>query len=120
MNDSPPAGPELIRGEELTRVYPDGAVQALRGVSVRVARHESVAITGPSGCGKSTLLHLLGGLDRATSGTITLGGRRVEGLGETAWALLRRREVAFVFQFFNLIPNLTVADNVELPALVAG
>ena len=70
---------------------------------------------GPSGCGKSTLLHLLGGLDRPTAGEVHLGGRCVDQLGEAARALLRRREVGFVFQFFNLIGNLTVADNIELP-----
>jgi putative ABC transport system ATP-binding protein len=75
---------------------------------------------GPSGCGKSTLLHLLGGLDRPTAGEVHLGGRRVDQLSEAAWALLRRRQVGFVFQFFNLIANLTVADNVELPGLLAG
>jgi putative ABC transport system ATP-binding protein len=75
---------------------------------------------GPSGCGKSTLLHLLGGLDRPTAGSLTLGSARVEALSETAWAVLRRREVGFVFQFFNLVQTLTVAENIELPALLVG
>jgi len=106
----------------LERTYEtDGvAVAALRGVDLAVAEGEFVSVMGPSGCGKSTLLHLLGGLDRPTSGEVHLGGRRVDQLSEAAWALLRRRQVGFVFQFFNLIANLTVADNVELPALLAG
>src|SRR3954467_10557777 len=106
----------------LERTYEtDGvAVAALRGVDLAVAEGEFVSVMGPSGCGKSTLLHLLGGLDRPTAGEVHLGGRRVDQLSEAAWALLRRRQVGFVFQFFNLIANLTVADNVELPGLLAG
>jgi putative ABC transport system ATP-binding protein len=98
----------------------DGGVQALRDVDVEIADGEFVAVTGPSGCGKSTLLNLLGGLDRPTRGEIELAGRRVEGYSETHWALVRRGEIGFVFQFFNLIANLSVADNVELPGLLAG
>ncbi len=107
----------LTRG--LSRSY-DGGVHALRGVGITVADGEFVAVTGPSGCGKSTLLNLLGGLDRPTAGEIELAGRRVDTFSEARWALLRRREIGFVFQFFNLIANLTVADNVELPGLLAG
>jgi putative ABC transport system ATP-binding protein len=95
-------------------------VAALRGVDLAIDEGEFVSVMGPSGCGKSTLLHLLGGLDRPTHGEVHLGGRRVDQLSEAAWALLRRRQVGFVFQFFNLIANLTVADNVELPGLLAG
>src|SRR4051812_6903495 len=106
----------------LERIYEtDGvAVAALRGIDLAVAEGEFVSVMGPSGCGKSTLLHLLGGLDRPTAGEVHLGGRRVDERGETAWALLRRHQVGFVFQFFNLIANLTVTDNVELPGLLAG
>ncbi|WP_434094156.1 ABC transporter ATP-binding protein [Nonomuraea wenchangensis] len=75
---------------------------------------------GPSGSGKSTLVHLLGGLDTRTSGEIWLDGKRVDTLSESAWAVLRRRRIGFVFQFFNLVANMTVGDNVELPALLAG
>ncbi len=107
----------ITRG--LTRTY-DGDVRALRGVDAQVADGEFVAVTGPSGCGKSTLLNLLGGLDRATSGEIELAGRRVDGYSEAKWAHVRRLEIGFVFQFFNLIGNLSVADNVELPGLLAG
>src|SRR5687768_16695161 len=107
----------ITRG--LTRTY-DGDVQALRGVDAQVADGEFVAVTGPSGCGKSTLLNLLGGLDRPTAGEIELAGRRVEDYSEAKWAHVRRRESGFVFQFFNLIGNLSAADNVELPGLLAG
>ena len=96
------------------------AVEVLRGIDLALAPGEFVAVMGPSGCGKSTLLHLLGGLDRPTAGEVWLAGRRVDGLSEARWALLRRREIGYVFQFFNLIGNLSVADNVELPALLAG
>src|SRR3954452_20851464 len=103
----------------LTREY-EGGVRALRGIDASVAEGEFVAVTGPSGCGKSTLLNLLGGLDRPTAGEIELGGRRVEGYSEARWAHARREEIGFVFQFFNLIGTLSVADNVELPGLLAG
>jgi putative ABC transport system ATP-binding protein len=103
----------------LTREY-EGGVQALRGVDAEIHEGEFVAVTGPSGCGKSTLLNLLGGLDRPTSGQIHLAGRRVDGIGEARWAHVRRAQIGFVFQFFNLIGNLSVADNVELPALLNG
>lgn len=96
------------------------ATQAVRGVDMAIAAAEFVALMGPSGCGKSTLLHLMSGLDRPTAGEVYLKGRRVDSLSEAAWAVLRRRQIGFVFQFFNLISNLTVADNVELPALLAG
>jgi putative ABC transport system ATP-binding protein len=109
----------VIVARGLTREY-EGGIQALRGVDVSVPEGEFVAITGPSGCGKSTLLNLLGGLDRPTHGELELGGTRVDGFSEAKWAQVRRREIGFVFQFFNLIGNLSVADNVELPGLLAG
>jgi len=77
-------------------------------------------VMGPSGCGKSTLLHLLGGLERPDGGEVVLDGRRVDGLSETAWAVLRRRTIGFVFQAFNLVDELTAVENVELPALLVG
>jgi len=111
-----------LQAKGLAKTYSgDGIdVPALRGVDLDVADGEFVAVMGPSGCGKSTLLHLLGGLDRPSAGTIRLGGRQVESLSETEWAVVRRQEVGFVFQFFNLVANLTVAENVELPALLVG
>jgi putative ABC transport system ATP-binding protein len=112
----------LLRTSKLVKVYhSDGvAVEAVRGVDIELGVGEFVAIMGPSGSGKSTLLHVLGGLEPATSGEIWLRGQRVDGLSTTAWAILRRRHIGFVFQFFNLLSNMTVADNVELPALLAG
>jgi len=111
-----------IETRDLCKTYrSDGvAVEALRGVDLRVAPKEFVAVMGPSGCGKSTLLHLLGGLDRPTAGVVTVVGRRIDALDESARAVLRRETVGFVFQAYNLIPNLTVADNVDLPGLLAG
>jgi putative ABC transport system ATP-binding protein len=112
----------VLRAQGLAKTYSgDGIdVLALRGVDLEVGAGEFVAVMGPSGCGKSTLLHLLGGLDRPTAGSIELDGRRVESLSEAAWAVLRRRELGFVFQFFNLVGTLTVAENVELPARLVG
>lgn len=96
------------------------ATHALRGVDISVVSGEFVAVMGPSGSGKSTLLHLLGGLDTPTSSEVWVAGNRVDTMNETQRALLRRRHIGFVFQFFNLIDNLTVADNIDLPALMAG
>ena len=117
-----PPGPALLRTSKLVKVYrADGVtVEAVRGVDIELAIGEFVAIMGPSGSGKSTLLHVLGGLEPATSGEIWLRGQRVDSLSTAGWAILRRRHIGFVFQFFNLLSNMTVGDNVELPALLAG
>jgi putative ABC transport system ATP-binding protein len=95
-------------------------VQALRSVNLTVKPGELVAVMGPSGCGKSTLLHILGGLDSPTSGEVFVNGNRIDNMSEAQRAVLRRNQVGFVFQAFNLIGNLSVLDNVELPALVVG
>lgn len=95
-------------------------VQALRGINLNVKPGELVAVMGPSGCGKSTLLHILGGLDSPSSGEVYIDGKRIDNMSETQRAVLRRKQVGFVFQAFNLIGNLSVMDNIELPALVAG
>jgi putative ABC transport system ATP-binding protein len=119
----PPIPPgALLRTRGLVKVYQSSGVpvEAVRGVDIEVGIGEFVAIMGPSGSGKSTLLHVLGGLERATRGEIWLRGQRVDGLSAGAWAVLRRDHVGFVFQFFNLLSTMTVADNVELPALLAG
>src|SRR5260221_14743114 len=95
-------------------------IHAVRGVDLQVRRGEFVAVTGPSGSGKSTLLHVLGGLEPATSGEIWLNGQRVDTLSQAKWAILRRRHIGFVFQFFNLVSSMSVADNVEVAALIGG
>jgi putative ABC transport system ATP-binding protein len=112
----------VLAAHGLRKVHGSGAaaVAAVCDVDLELDHGEFLAVTGPSGCGKSTLLNLLGGLDRPSAGEIYLHGERVDGAGESRRARLRRTEVGFVFQFFNLIANLTVADNVELPALLAG
>ena len=112
----------LLRANSLTKTFTgDGhAVHAVRGADLRLDHGEFAAITGPSGSGKSTLLHLLGGLERPTSGEIWLNGVRVDKLSQARWAILRRRHIGFVFQFFNLVSNMTVADNVELAAIMGG
>lgn len=115
-------GEPVVRAEGLTKTHRgEGTpVHAVRGIDLRVERGEFVAVTGPSGAGKSTLLHLLGGLQRPDGGSIWIDGRRMDGLSEARWAVLRRSGIGIVFQFFNLVSNLTVADNIELPALLAG
>ncbi|MFL6216346.1 MAG: ABC transporter ATP-binding protein [Blastocatellia bacterium] len=97
-----------------------GGVAALRGVSFTVEAGEFIALMGPSGCGKSSLLHILGGMDRATGGRVTLDDVTLAALNEEALARLRRRRIGFVFQFFNLLPTLTVAENVALPMMLDG
>jgi putative ABC transport system ATP-binding protein len=98
----------------------DAAVNALAGVSVGFERGHFSAIMGPSGSGKSTLMHILAGLDRPTSGTVTLDGTEITGLDDAALTRLRRDKLGFIFQFFNLIPVLTAEENVALPLSIAG
>ena len=111
---------ELLRTTGLERQFRlgDTVVRAVDGIDLSVGEGEFVSIMGPSGCGKSTLLYLLGGLDRPTGGEIHLGGRRVDRLSRTGWARLRRRQIGFVFQTFNLVENLTVLQNVQLQGML--
>ncbi len=102
----------VLEGVALERIYPDGNVHALRGVSLQIARGESVAITGPSGCGKSTLLHLLGGLDIPTAGEVFYEGTSLTTLDLDTF---RARKIGFIFQSFYLLPNLTAIENVQIP-----
>ena len=115
-------GEAIITARGLVKTYAadEVPVRAVDGVDLEVAAGETVSVMGPSGCGKSTLLHLLGGLERPDGGEVVLDGRRVDGLSETAWAVLRRRTIGFVFQAFNLVDELTAVENVELPALLVG
>jgi putative ABC transport system ATP-binding protein len=110
----------LIELGEVTKRYVAGGAPALDRVSVQVAQGEAVAVMGPSGSGKSTLLNLVAGLDKPSAGTVTVAGQRIDALNETRLARYRRRQVGMIFQFFNLLDDLTVADNVLLPAQLAG
>ena len=112
----------VLRARGLRKEYGkgEGLVRAVDGVDLDVGAGETVAVMGPSGCGKSTLLHLLGGLDRPSGGAVSLHGRRIDNLGETALARMRRTAVGFVFQAFHLLEELTAVENVELSALLAG
>jgi putative ABC transport system ATP-binding protein len=113
---TPTPGVPLLEAVNLQRIYPDGDVHALRGVSLKVERGESVAITGPSGCGKSTLLHLLGGLDVPTAGEVRYEGTPLSALDLDNY---RARKVGFVFQSFYLLPTLTAIENVQVPMFEA-
>jgi putative ABC transport system ATP-binding protein len=106
----------------LSKVYGEGSttVRALRDVSLEFPNGEFAAIMGPSGSGKSTLLHILGALDKPSSGQVIVGGTELSGLSDRKLTLLRRERMGFVFQFFNLIPTLSAEENVLLPALIAG
>jgi putative ABC transport system ATP-binding protein len=112
----------VVEARELERQYGEGAtaVHALRGVSLDVERGQLVAVMGPSGSGKSTLMHILAGLDKPTSGTVTIAGTEITGLDDADMTHLRRDHIGFVFQFFNLLPMLTAEENVLLPLSIAG
>lgn len=112
----------LVVADALEKTYAEGAapVAALRGVSLTLEPGDFVALTGPSGCGKSTLLHLCGAMDRPSAGRLTIDGQDVGALDDDALTTLRRDRIGFVFQFFNLLPTLTIGDNIALPCLLAG
>ena len=112
----------LVAAEDLRRVFGEGdaAVRALDGVTVGFPRGRFTAIMGPSGSGKSTLMHILAGLDRPTSGTVTIDGVDLSGLDDAELTDLRRDKVGFVFQFFNLLPVLSAEENILLPLSLAG
>jgi len=112
----------VVTATDLSRRYGAGeaAVDALRGVSLTVSQGELVAVMGPSGSGKSTLMHILAGLDKPTSGDVAIAGTQIAKLSDTDLTKLRRREIGFVFQFFNLLPMLTAEENVLLPLSIAG
>lgn len=113
---------EILRVEHLSKVYGKGetAVKALDNVSFSVQKGEFVAIIGPSGSGKSTLLHLLGGVDQPTNGKVFVDNTDIYQLNETQLAIFRRRQIGLIYQFYNLIPVLTVEENITLPLLLDG
>jgi putative ABC transport system ATP-binding protein len=112
----------VIEARDVTRRFGEGgaAVDALRGVSLDVAAGQFAAVMGPSGSGKSTLMHILAGLDRPTSGTVAIDGTEITELNDRHLTLLRRHNIGFVFQFFNLLPMLTAEENILLPLQIAG
>ena len=112
----------MLETRDLHKSYQSGEarVDALRGITLKILPGEIVAITGPSGCGKSTLLHLLGALDTPTSGQVYLEGHPLHSLNDDKLTALRRLKIGFVFQFFHLLPTLTVEENVLLPLLLSG
>ena len=126
MTTPAPAGPAgtepVVSADDLTRRYGEGdtAVDALRGVSLDVRKGELTAVMGPSGSGKSTLMHILAGLDRPTSGEVTIAGTKLSTLNDNELTKLRRKHIGFVFQFFNLLPMLDAEENVVLPLSIAG
>jgi putative ABC transport system ATP-binding protein len=112
----------VVSAEDVTRRYGEGetAVDALRGVSLAVAPGELVAVMGPSGSGKSTLMHILAGLDKPTSGQVTVAGVDITRMDDADLTQLRREHIGFIFQFFNLLPMLTAGENIVLPLKLAG
>jgi putative ABC transport system ATP-binding protein len=110
----------LVQINDVTKRYDRLGQPALDRITLEIAPGEAVAVMGPSGSGKSTLLNLIAGLDRPTSGTVTVAGERIDRLTETRMAQCRRRRIGMIFQFFNLLDDLTVADNVLLPAQLSG
>ena len=113
---------EILRVENLTKIYGKGEneVRALDDVSFSVNKGEFIAVIGPSGSGKSTLLHILGGVDRPTSGRVLMDGKDVYAQNEEQLAIFRRRQVGLIYQFYNLIPVLNVTENITLPVLMDG
>jgi putative ABC transport system ATP-binding protein len=117
-----PAIEAVVQARDVVRRYGEGdtAVDALRGVSVDIAAGRLTAVMGPSGSGKSTLMHILAGLDQPTSGQVTVAGEDVTDMSDDELTLLRRDHIGFIFQFFNLLPMLTAAENIALPLKLAG
>jgi putative ABC transport system ATP-binding protein len=118
----PPATSAVVSARDVTRTFGEGetAVEALRGVSLDIPKGQFTAVMGPSGSGKSTLMHILAGLDKPTSGTVSIDGADITTMGDQQLTLLRREHVGFIFQFFNLLPMLDAEENVTLPLDLAG
>jgi putative ABC transport system ATP-binding protein len=120
-NEAPLTRP-VVSATDLTRRYGEGdtAVDALRGISLDVPKGQLTAVMGPSGSGKSTLMHILAGLDKPTSGEVTIAGQAISKLNDSDLTKLRRHHIGFIFQFFNLLPMLTAEENILLPLSIAG
>jgi putative ABC transport system ATP-binding protein len=120
--EPPVATRSVVVADSITRRYGEGesAVDALRGVSLKILSGELSAVMGPSGSGKSTLMHILAGLDRPTSGTVEISGEDITRMNDNELTLLRRQHIGFIFQFFNLLPMLTAEENIVLPLSLAG
>ena len=120
--ESPAVKQPVVSADSLVRRYGEGdtAVDALRGVSLDVRKGQLTAVMGPSGSGKPTLMHILAGLDRPTSGEVTIAGTKLSTLNDNELTRLRRKHIGFVFQFFNLLPMLDAEENVVLPLSIAG
>ena len=118
----PALGEAVIEAENLNKTYKLGTVdvEVLKNINLTIKRGEFVSIMGPSGSGKSTLLYLLGGLDKQTSGSVKIAGKELATMNDKQQSIMRRRDVGFVFQFYNLIPNLNVEENIMLPILLDG
>jgi putative ABC transport system ATP-binding protein len=112
----------VIEGKNIIKEFAmgDTVTRVLNGISIQIRQAEFVSIMGPSGSGKSTLLYILGGLDDPTSGNVFLGGENIAGFDDQKKSVMRRRQIGFVFQFYNLIPNLNVEENILLPVLLDG
>jgi putative ABC transport system ATP-binding protein len=112
----------VVVAEDVTRRFGEGsyAVDALRGVSLDVPHGQFAAVMGPSGSGKSTLMHILAGLDKPTSGSVSIAGHEIAGMDDHDLTLLRREHIGFIFQFFNLLPMLSAEENIRLPLELAG
>jgi putative ABC transport system ATP-binding protein len=112
----------VVSARDVTRRYGEGdaAVDALRGVTLDIVAGQFAAVMGPSGSGKSTLMHILAGLDKPTNGTVEIAGTDITNLSDSRLTLLRRHQVGFIFQFFNLLPMLTAEENILLPLRLAG
>jgi putative ABC transport system ATP-binding protein len=117
-----PTETPAVLARDVVRRYGEGdyAVDAVRGVSLEIPSGQFTAVMGPSGSGKSTLMHILAGLDQPTSGTVEIGGEEITAMSDKELTLLRRREIGFVFQAFNLVPTLTAEENIVLPLAIAG
>jgi len=110
----------FLAGGFVQRPAGGAAVDALRGVSLQIERGKLTAVMGPSGSGKSTLMHILAGLDRPTTGNVSIDGQEITAMGDQELTLLRRRHIGFIFQFFNLLPTLSCLENVGLPLHLRG